>query len=60
MSEMLMPPHQPRPRRPFPWGPLAIIALGILFLLLAVSVSFNVYFLALELQRTELNGGIKR
>jgi hypothetical protein len=46
MSETRIPPLQPRPRRPFPWGPVAIVALGILFLFLAVSVSFNVYFLA--------------
>jgi hypothetical protein len=53
------PPYQPRPRRPFPWMPLAIVALGVLFLLLAVSVSFNVYIL-LRQQPDEMIGGNKR
>ena len=41
------PPHRPAPpRSPFPVQPLVIVLLGVLLLLLALSGSFNLWFLA--------------
>lgn len=38
-------PSPPRPtaHAPFPWGPIAIVTIGILFLLLSFSVGFNLW-----------------
>jgi hypothetical protein len=38
-------PRRPTARAAFPWGPIAIVTIGILFLLLAFSVGFNVWIL---------------
>lgn len=35
-----------RPRAPFPWVALLVIAIGLLFFLLAFSVGFNIWFIS--------------
>ena len=37
--------HPPRPRAPFPWNALLILALGVLFFALVFSGAFNVWFI---------------
>ncbi len=44
-------PRRPTARPPFPWGPIAIITIGILFLLLGASVMINVYFFTTQPNR---------
>ena len=39
-------PRRPTARAPFPWGPIAVITIGILFFLLSLSAGFNFYYLS--------------
>jgi hypothetical protein len=38
-------PRRPTARAAFPWGPVAIVTIGILFMLLTFSVGFNIWFI---------------
>jgi hypothetical protein len=48
------PPHR-EARAPFPWIPLLVLLLGILFFLLVASVGFNVYMMVVPEQGFRLN-----
>ena len=48
------PPHR-EARAPFPWIPLMVLLLGILFFLLVASVGFNVYMMLIPDQGFRVN-----
>jgi predicted nucleic acid-binding Zn-ribbon protein len=55
----LSPPHR-EARAPFPWIPLLVLLLGILFFLLVASVGFNVYVMVIPEQGFRFNENVRR